>query len=384
MTKKRYKPLIVIAQRMIPYYRVPFFNLLAAHNSGFEINVCHGSATIGGNILPTFRSNYYKNYVLNLFGYSLVFQPALMLNVVFAAPDLLILEGTFGVITNFFLLLYRRAAGYPTLYWTAGWDNPAIKGWRARLKSLFIRMCLALCDGTIVYGQSALKYLVEHGLSKDRIVIAQNTVDVEALTNNQQRWKELGEKIRKKYCASSNKLIIYVGQLSVIKRVDVLLSAFFSLRTKRNDLTLCIVGDGEQSDELKQFVQTNQIPDVHFIGEVVEGVEAYFSAGDLFVLPGTGGLALNQAMALGLPVIATIADGTESDLIVPGENGYIVPVDNVNDLADAIEKILGSSQLHEKMAANSKRIILEKATLFNMVEKYSTAIQKALNLRSVE
>jgi glycosyltransferase involved in cell wall biosynthesis len=127
--------------------------------------------------------------------------------------------------------------------------------------------------------------------------------------------------------------------------------------------------------DLKQYVEKQNVPDVYFVGKVVEGVEAYFAAGDIFVMPGTGGLALNQAMALGLPVIATVADGTQHDLIVQGENGYIVPVDDVKALADSIEDVLASPARRNNMGQRSLEIIKERATLQNMVGQYSKAIR---------
>ena len=60
-------------------------------------------------------------------------------------------------------------------------------------------------------------------------------------------------------------------------------------------------------------------------GKVIDGVSAYFLLGDIFVLPHFGGLSISEAMAHGLPVIATVADGCELDLIEPGGNGFLVP-----------------------------------------------------------
>jgi len=93
-------------------------------------------------------------------------------------------------------------------------------------------------------------------------------------------------------------------------------------------------------------------------------------------MPGTGGLALNQAMALGLPVIATVADGTQFDLIDQGENGFIVPVDDVKELAEAINTILASPNSRNEMGQKSLKIIQERATLRNMVNQYSKAIKQ--------
>jgi glycosyltransferase involved in cell wall biosynthesis len=80
-------------------------------------------------------------------------------------------------------------------------------------------------------------------------------------------------------------------------------------------------------------------------------------------------------MALGLPVLATVADGTQYDLIVQGQNGYIVPVDDVKALADAIEDILESPALRNNMGQRSLEIIKERAMLQNMVDQYSKAIR---------
>jgi glycosyltransferase involved in cell wall biosynthesis len=83
-------------------------------------------------------------------------------------------------------------------------------------------------------------------------------------------------------------------------------------------------------------------------------------------------------MALGLPVIATVADGTQLDLIRPDENGYIIPVDDVKGLADAIERALKSPEHLKRLGENSLRIIEQKATLTNMVKQFSYAIRQAL------
>jgi len=96
-----------------------------------------------------------------------------MIEVVKKSPDLLILEGTFGVLTNILLLVFRRMKRLPTIYWTAGWENPVITGRRAHLKHWLIGLFLSLCDGAIVYGSSAFNYLTSHGVPPSKILTAQ-------------------------------------------------------------------------------------------------------------------------------------------------------------------------------------------------------------------
>ena len=59
-----------------------------------------------------------------------------------------------------------------------------------------------------------------------------------------------------------------------------------------------------------------------FAGQIVDGVGPYFDGADLLVLPGTGGLALNEAMAHGLPLVSGYGDGSADDLVQDGVNGF--------------------------------------------------------------
>jgi glycosyltransferase involved in cell wall biosynthesis len=229
MADKQIKPRVVIVQRILPHYRLPFFRLLSSCNPDFNIQVFHGDNDVVSMDSNGFIERYFKNYFLSFFWFSLVFQPSLMLNVIKNPPDLLILEGTFGVLTNMMLLTFRKIKHLPTIYWTAGWDNPSITGWRTQLKVFLIRLLLRMCDGAIVYGSSASAYLVAHGLSPSKILIAQNTIDVEALIAEQFLWRQRGMEIRQKFSPDAKDLVVYIGHMAPIKRVDVLLRAYHSL-----------------------------------------------------------------------------------------------------------------------------------------------------------
>jgi glycosyltransferase involved in cell wall biosynthesis len=376
--EKKHKASVAIVQRLVPHYRLAFFKLLTEANPDLEIVVYHSDKGLKNGDSLGFAARYYRGYTVKPLGFTLVVQPRLTLDILRVRPKVLVIEGTFGVLTNFILLLFRWISGLPTLYWTAGWHNPEITGWKLRLKTLYIGTSLKFSSGAIVYGSSAYQYLIAHGVPGDKIIVAQNTIDVESLISQRSRWVEQGKIVRQQHGLMAPYLVSYVGHLAPMKRVHVLLEAFRILHTQRDDIALLIVGAGEQQEELKGWVRANPVADVHFVGEVVDGVEAFFAASDLFVLPGTGGLALNQAMALGLPVIATVADGTQLDLIRPDENGYIIPVDDVKGLADAIERALKSPEHLKRLGENSLRIIEQKATLTNMVKQFSYAIRQAL------
>jgi glycosyltransferase involved in cell wall biosynthesis len=98
----------------------------------------------------------------------------------------------------------------------------------------------------------------------------------------------------------------------------------------------------------------------------------YYSRADLFVLPGTGGLAVQEAMAYGLPVIVAEGDGTQDDLVRSG-NGWLIPSDNEQALRETLEEALTDPMRLHKMGAASFNIVQEEINIEHMVEVFVEA-----------
>ena len=98
-------------------------------------------------------------------------------------------------------------------------------------------------------------------------------------------------------------------------------------------------------------------------------------------MPGTGGLAINEAMAYGLPIISTIADGTLADLLFEGKNGYYVnEIASQENIYEVCKTILQDNKIHLMEMGNlSRQIVSEKATLSNMVNNFEKAILYGMN-----
>jgi glycosyltransferase involved in cell wall biosynthesis len=110
-------------------------------------------------------------------------------------------------------------------------------------------------------------------------------------------------------------------------------------------------------------------------------LEAYFTTADLFVLPGTGGLAVQQAMAHALPVIVAEGDGTQEDMIRMGKeasNGWLVPADDRVALVEALQAALSDPLRLRQMGAESYRIVVEDVNLEQMVEVFVEALKATM------
>jgi glycosyltransferase involved in cell wall biosynthesis len=109
-------------------------------------------------------------------------------------------------------------------------------------------------------------------------------------------------------------------------------------------------------------------------------LQSYFAAADLFVLPGTGGLAIQEAMAFALPVIVAEGDGTQNDLVRP-ENGWLVPSDDLAALKEALHSALADVQRLRRKGAESYRIVADEINLERMVAIFVEALQVGLKVQ---
>jgi glycosyltransferase involved in cell wall biosynthesis len=160
--------------------------------------------------------------------------------------------------------------------------------------------------------------------------------------------------------------VLYVGRLEPAKGVHVLVDAFEKLRRKYNDATLTIVGEqfGPGSDtyydELRQAIAHRRCAEsVYFTGWVGRSaLPTIYSAADIFVHPAVidepFASTVLEAMACGLPIVATNTGGT-SEAIRNGITGVLVPPDDSDALAGALDAVAGNPEFASSLAAAARR-----------------------------
>jgi glycosyltransferase involved in cell wall biosynthesis len=165
---------------------------------------------------------------------------------------------------------------------------------------------------------------------------------------------------------------LIVGRLQARKRLPALLRACAGLPETLKP-HLVIVGDGPEAANLRDLA-CEIYPTAEFTG-AKHGAEldSYFLAADLFVLPGTGGLAVQQAMSFGLPVIVAQGDGTQDDL-VRAANGWQIPPDDDAALATCLRTALEDPSRLRQMGVESYRIVAKEINLERMVSVFVTAL----------
>lgn len=247
---------------------------------------------------------------------------------------------------------------------------------RAILTMLIRKRVYRLVSATVNYATCAYDILPSYGVKKEAIFVRYNTVDTEALFDARKQIEQ------KKRMLTERPRIIHIGRLVKWKRVDLLISAFRQVKEKIPDCELVIVGNGPEKEALmKQSSDTRMANDIIFTGGIYDPLilGQYMYESSVYVLAGMGGLSINDAMGYSLPIICSVCDGTEKDLVTDGINGYFFKEGDAEDLAKKIVSVLSNSTKAKQMGEESYRIIHNKINLETVSQRYLDAFNYVMN-----
>jgi teichuronic acid biosynthesis glycosyltransferase TuaC len=199
-------------------------------------------------------------------------------------------------------------------------------------------------------------------------------IDVDNFTNLPHRHK-----LKQRYNLSKNKrYILFAGRIMRSKGIYELAEAFIAVSKKYSDFELILLGEEiERCSFPGMFKKAGIEEKVHFKGMVpYKEVAYYMRSSDLFVFPSWAEGVPNvvmEAMAIGLPVVASNADGIP-EVLINGVTGLSVPARNVEKLAEAILQMIENKTLRESCIENAKKMIHER---FN-VKKNSSVLKSIL------
>jgi glycosyltransferase involved in cell wall biosynthesis len=361
---------IGIQQRVLPYYRVPFFDALAercpqglsvfAGKPRSDEGLSTGAAPLIAHAARGRNVHLFKGMAY------LCWQSGLMDWLSAWQPELLVMEANPRYLQSRRAISWMKSRGRQVIGWGLG--SPAPESRFAALRLMFRRQFIQRFDALITYSQSGAQEYASLGFPPEYIFVAPNAVAPRpghSLPDRQPIF-------------SPTPLVLFVGRLQARKQVDTLIRACAQL-PPRMQPRLWIIGDGPLRRELESLA-ASLYPAASFLGaQHGAELEHAMCQADLFVLPGTGGLAVQQAMSFGLPVIVGRSDGTQGDLVRP-ENGWIYAGDGPAELADLLQDALNDVKRLRVMGAASYRIVQDEINLEAMVAAFVHAIRKTLEV----
>lgn len=342
---------VAIVQRTLPHYRLGTFERILTASA-------LGSTLIHGRVRSAHqpKQNAYLEPVnfprlalgcLSMplrFGEQFVypvFMPGLVPALRRLRPDVIVCEGESNLLNNFGTVRFAQRAGIPYVWWGLG----AIPGGRpSGLRRIFegtVRRMIFGAGGIACYSQTGREHYVAQGARPETCRVVPNVLDDKPSVSGMARYAGEADARRSSFGVGPDDLVLLtVGSLEPPKRIALALEALALLRrSSTRRIHYWIVGEGPDRAHLEALTASIGVSDVRFWGARYDDVSLYFLMADLFVLPGLGGLALNQAMTHGLPVICGPADGTERDLLAGGNVGRLLDRVTPASLSEAIAEL---------------------------------------------
>jgi glycosyltransferase involved in cell wall biosynthesis len=255
----------------------------------------------------------------------------------------------------------------------SGIDGDILRHKRTPWGRLFLFFCRS-ASRIVILNTAMYQELESISYATTSIVKIPNGVDLATYrgTDNKPLWK-------KKIGIDTEKVILYTGRLAAEKGVAFLIRAYAALSLPQ-PTKLYILGAGPQLSALQKFLHQHNLLSTVTILPPVEDILPFLYGADIFVMPSRSeGLSnsILEAMACGLPVIATRVEGN-TDLIEDDVNGLLVAPDDEGNLVNALTQLLTMPEKAAALGQRARQMVCEKYDLQSMVGQY-TALYSSLS-----
>lgn len=345
---------------MLQPYRLPVFNSLARHpDLDFHVLLLswrekNRQWTIDEDRIQfPFEVLPHKEVYIRALDWGLHFNTGIKRALDRLAPD--VIAGT-GYVSPAYVQAqrYARKRGLGYVLWSGSTEATSRigKGPIRIMKEAFVRRC----DASLAYGTAAARMLMQLGASKDRVVVGTNTVDVAAFARDvaAARQESGYDSWRGRF---PKRNVFFVGQMIERKGAPSLIRAFAA--ANRPDLGLILIGDGPRFEDYRR--EFASVPNLFWEGyRQYKEIVHYYAASHVLVMPSeieVWGLVVNEAMASGLPVIATSCSGATQDLVRNGETGYSYTSGDETTLSEYLGSVADEPEKWDRMARNASTFI---------------------------
>ena len=206
--------------------------------------------------------------------------------------------GDIHCLSTWLMLLLTKFSKKKIYLWSHGWY-----GRESAIKSIIKKIFFSLADGTFLYGNYARKLMIKEGLNESKLFIIHNSLSYDEQFAIRKELKP--SSIYKNHFRNNFRNLIFVGRLTKVKNLELLLNAVALLKSQYLDVNLTFIGDGTMKDELVKQVQQLGIERVWFYGACYDEKElsCLIYNADLCVSPGNIGLTAIHSMSYGTPVL---------------------------------------------------------------------------------
>jgi len=338
---------LIILESKVLHYKIPIYNFFQKKlKNNYIIEVVTTNKEYDSNNLNIYKMNHWK-----------------IMWYIFKKKNLEIIICRFGLknISLFPLILLAKLKGIKFIWWNHGID---LQDKNNLVKNLFYGFIHRLADAILLYSSNEIQFVKT---KIEKIFVANNTLNFDDFPD----IRESKESLRKKYNIREEKVVLFVGRIQKRKRLMDLLNI---VDNDMKNIALIIVGPGITKSQL-EIVNRNR--HIYYLGPIYDTkkVNEIFKMSDIFSIPGHIGLGLNHAFYWGLPVITEdVPHAPEIVYLRHGENGFVVPKDDVEQLKEKIIFLFKNKKVLRRFSENAKRKIRENGSMDKMFEGFIGAI----------
>lgn len=206
------------------------------------------------------------------------------------------------------------------------------------------------------------------------VTIIHNGVDVEAFAPVQATQQR----------RSTRTVLAAAGRFSSEKGFDRLIEAAAQLVRAGRDVEIHLAGSGSHEARYRDLAQQHGIADHLTLAGPVNDIHSFYAAADIFILPSLSEglpLTLLEAMATARPVVATRVGGIP-EVVTDGVDGLLVPSDDINALAAALDRLITNHDLAAQLAAAGRRRVVADFDLDRTIDRLVAFYRALMSARA--
>ncbi|MCZ8523109.1 MULTISPECIES: glycosyltransferase [Paenibacillus] len=250
-----------------------------------------------------------------------------------------ILIGCLELITTYLVVISGKLLKKPTI----GWVHTNLKYYPTATKwsyKFFTKLFYGLLDKTICVSEGVLRDFIKEypSIHETKVVRLYNILEPVVIDHPENEPSDEQKDIP---------TVIAMGRLVKEKGFDTLIKAHSELIAEKTAHSLLILGEGEQRESLEELIRELRVDKTVTLQGFVPNPNEYLLEADIFVLSSRFegfGMVILEAMAAGVPVVATNCDGP-IEILENGTHGKLVPIDDINALKQAIKTLLNSDKV---------------------------------------
>jgi glycosyltransferase involved in cell wall biosynthesis len=374
------KPTVVVVTNIPTPYRIPLFNELAGQLSslGVELHVVFAAWIYPRrkwSVQPAQLRFDYSVLGCTPFGFGgeegVVFSFSGLGRVLEQMRPAVVVVAGFGL--SAIRVFLRRWLGGPCYLI---WSGAVVSNSSGAMRALLRRALVSRAAGFVAYGSSARDYLATLAADSSCIEIAVNTVDTRF-------FGEARGGLPRAQNAGEKRVVLVIGDLSKRKRPERILQVAAAVARHRSDFEVHFVGDGPERSKMENLAVSLGVPHlVRFLGfKGRDEVASLLAVAHCLIFPtafDVWGLVLVEAMAAGVPCLASVHAGATRDLVKDGVNGFALDFSDTALVAERLEWCLGHPDEVRAMGERAAAFIQSEVTIGRSAEGFVKAIMRVL------